>query len=115
MMSPSEPGDVTPLGIGLVSAVAAFLAARAAAIFCASFESGLDGDSFVIASAGAVLDDAGEGADGAGDDLAEAAARLCSARSASFDLGFAGSDAVSAGAVDFEVEVKEDEEAFDGV
>lgn len=111
MRSPSVPGDVAPLAMGFASAVAAFLAARAAAIFCASFESGFDGESFVAGSEGVVLEDGGEGAGGVGDDLAEAAARLCSARSASFDLGFDESDVASDGPVAFELEGREDEES----
>ena len=91
--------------------MAAFLAARAAAIFCANFESGFEGESIAVGSEAGVLDDAEDGTDGAGDDLAEAAARLCSASKASFDFGFAASDGVSGWGWEFDAEVAADEEA----
>jgi hypothetical protein len=72
------------------------LAARAAAIFCANFERGLDG----LASTAVEDVDGDEGAGDAGDceelALGLEASRRCSANNASLDFGFAPSPGVTA-------------------
>ena len=74
------------------------LAARAAAIFCASFESGFDG----VASTAAGDEDGGAGDGGDCEELALGleASRRCSANNANFDFGFAPSPCVTAAGED---------------
>ena len=82
---------VVPLG-DLVDPSA--LAARAAAIFCASFESGFDG----LASTAADDEDGGAGDGGVCEEpaLGLEASRRCSASNASLDFGFAPAPCVAA-------------------
>lgn len=89
--SAPSPGEMAPFDEDCTSKEAVALAARAAAIFWASFDNGLDGDSTAPDWMAEWLGTTGLGAEGDGDVVADAAARLCSARRASLDFGFAAS------------------------